>query len=697
MPRIHHITGRIAEHRRDWFDEERTVLQDCSSGVCGIYLSDGTPIAPGRAAGVVVGRNGKWAAGAWIERGAPGVAPYKGVFAWDGEYPEAGLSVEGAGPFGEYALKLRHHSYGPWDVIEPDGGRWRLTDGDASNIQLLGRRRAVWMEGQELKTTPGLPIEQPAEEFWGFKTTEVGGVFVCLYQSKVDGTLVLSNRRILPASDSYHYADVAFIGGLYIVTWSPNTADVNAQVRTFTPQELLAFPKVGEVPVATPIQLAKFPRKMWVFPFYSHDERFGDTAPERHVGNGILLVEREGDPLVIHRELNRVRPLGKPMMVEGVQKIAEENLNTTVAWWAKGGTVEQLAVATRVALRLPEKMVVSYLDNDDWPASRPDWITSRVCPAPQAYRRNGESLDAFRLRIEDVLRRVSAYGREMFLTPRFDDPDQTEDRWSLKDTLDCMPLYEKWIREFNIVGFMPFADRRGSGIAKHDILWQWAKAFLDANPAMPGRFDYWTSVDVAPIEVLRNKLGQDTVMTFLTRKEKDYLLQRLQDGPPDPDPTDPPPTEFKYANYEEHMKRRWNELGMPARTAETQASFGGLTQDQMNDMWHAGGDQRARCEEIMRVYEAFQLPAFFKILGELYHDFGHRDVGAGRKPGGTNWNGMAIDIVVLKPIDARGNVIADQPVQMIDAGVAFKGPSARIGWNIGEPNEERTWVEPPRP
>ena len=44
MPRLNR-TGQVGELRRDWFDEARTVYQDCGTGVCDIVLSDGTKVS----------------------------------------------------------------------------------------------------------------------------------------------------------------------------------------------------------------------------------------------------------------------------------------------------------------------------------------------------------------------------------------------------------------------------------------------------------------------------------------------------------------------------------------------------------------------------------------------------------------------------------------------------------------------------
>jgi hypothetical protein len=90
-----------------------------------------------------------------------------------------------------------------------------------------------------------------------------------------------------------------------------------------------------------------------------------------------------------------------------------------------------------------------------------------------------------------------------------------------------MPLYAELVQRFPVCGVMPFADRRGHGIAADADLRAWAEAFARANPARPNRFDYWRSEQSDLAAVLRNKLGQTTELVVLSHAEKDYLLERI--------------------------------------------------------------------------------------------------------------------------------------------------------------------------
>ena len=221
------------------------------------------------------------------------------------------------------------------------------------------------------------------------------------------------------------------------------------------------------------------------------------------------------------------------------------NLDLTVAWWVSGADLEELEREVRKALALPEKPVIAYLDRgaaDAWPAQRPSWVTDRVWPAPQAYRDPGEPLQTFKARIESTLERVKGYGSYIALTPAFYTRNGAA---TVAEILESMPLYERWIRDYPIVAVMPFADRRPTGMLEHPEFRVWAKAFLEANPARPNRFDYWQPDSLDLKTVLGNKLGQSTETIALSAREKKFLLEgiacqeKCSAGPPPPPP--PPP------------------------------------------------------------------------------------------------------------------------------------------------------------
>lgn len=238
MPFIDSL-GRISENRRPWYDT-RTIFQDCSSGSCGVYLSDGTPIAPHRAAGAVVGRAPRWAASAWIEHDAPGVSAYKGLFAWNGDFPGRALCADDAGPNGEYAWAW-HDSDGAAFVTDADGRDWPLTTAAAYSLQLHGGTNATWLAGNRPASNFVTPPDryawslQYSDGHWLWQDIESGGA------------LVLDGHVIQPPAATYFYIALRKINGNLMVAWSPNQADTQAQVRVYTPDEVLTYPRVDAV------------------------------------------------------------------------------------------------------------------------------------------------------------------------------------------------------------------------------------------------------------------------------------------------------------------------------------------------------------------------------------------------------------------------------------------------------------------
>src|SRR5579872_5685071 len=148
MPIVNPLTGALSTLRRDWYDATRTIYQDCSTGACRIVLSDGTAIAPNTNADQVAGNGG---VGVWLKEQDATVYDTLGR-----SWPGADVQRGSVSPDGAYPLKLARNSFGPWDVIEQDGSRWRLTDGNATDIQLLGNRRAIWNEGGVTRATGGI-------------------------------------------------------------------------------------------------------------------------------------------------------------------------------------------------------------------------------------------------------------------------------------------------------------------------------------------------------------------------------------------------------------------------------------------------------------------------------------------------------------------------------------------------------------
>ncbi|HVL65715.1 MAG TPA: hypothetical protein VM364_00505 [Vicinamibacterales bacterium] len=483
-----------------------------------------TPVAP-RGANAGAAGGGVWAVSSSRD----------GLLASTG-WADPGLFVHDVGPDG--AIAYTDFRNFPVRLRYPNGHDVELYAGVVHSLTLLGDGRAVFGTHDGRWHFVGVP--QPVGLPQGanlVRLAEVAGTWWLTYQLGYQVVL----RRADDPTRGYVYPFVqrpdagAFglqlrdVDGQALVCWSvfagarPGEQEVRVQDLGAPMVALLEAPVPVPVPAVRP-----WPRKLWIAPFKTHSHRYGDTPIEDHVGNAVYV---EGDdrehPGRIHAELDRVRRLGQPMIVAVEEPIDAVHINTTIAWFVHAADLPTLEQKVEVALGWPEKPVIAYLDKmraEDWPLQRPAWMSARVWPSVMAYRDPGEPLATFDLRVTAMLHRVAQWGTSLALTPAF---FTRNGRATVAEIVECMPLYERWIREFPIVCVMPFADRRPTGMIDHPVLRAWARAFLEANPARPNRFDYWRGGATDLPTVLRNKLGQSTELVILSADEKRYLLDRL--------------------------------------------------------------------------------------------------------------------------------------------------------------------------
>src|SRR5690348_11463615 len=104
MPRLNKKNETTVGYLRTWFDENRQMYQDCSTGVCRLVLSDGTEIAKCDRI-YAYARDGKWVA----------EVPGKLIGSW-GDIPNAALDryIDPIGPDGSLVYKKLRNSFGPW-------------------------------------------------------------------------------------------------------------------------------------------------------------------------------------------------------------------------------------------------------------------------------------------------------------------------------------------------------------------------------------------------------------------------------------------------------------------------------------------------------------------------------------------------------------------------------------------------------
>lgn len=122
---------------------------------------------------------------------------------------DAGLL--GVGPAGELAYKPLYQSNGPSIVRETNGDEWTITPGHAGALQLLGGRRAIWMEGFAVGVA-GLeaPQHYTGGGIWKAQAVFVGGEWWICYYSGEKGIILHPFKSaarafpILPRGDGWH-------------------------------------------------------------------------------------------------------------------------------------------------------------------------------------------------------------------------------------------------------------------------------------------------------------------------------------------------------------------------------------------------------------------------------------------------------------------------------------------------------------
>jgi hypothetical protein len=359
---------------------------------------------------------------------------------------------------------------------------------------------------------------------------------VTIGQGETGCDVIIKNKRRILFTGEALFIRVRYTNGIWAIALT-NRTPLETYIFWATEADLEVLPLLHDEPTPLPVgdaMLKSFERPFWMAPFFSHSKQYGDTPLNEHFGNSIWTPTGES---------KRLSALGLPLIVASNGDPTDvEVIDLIVAWWVSGANAEDLGTVTKKTLELPEKPIIAYLDQDSsvaWPASRPDWITERVWPSVQAYRNPNESLSDFEFRVTEMLKQVTSYGTDgIALTPAFYTRNGAT---SVEHILECMPLYNKWMIDFPIVCFMPFADRRPTGMLQHPEFREWAKAFLYAAPSgRPNRFDYWRPKGASEEEILKNKLGQSRAAIVLETYLREFILESLEDQPEQPPTPEPP-------------------------------------------------------------------------------------------------------------------------------------------------------------
>jgi hypothetical protein len=400
------------------------------------------------------------------------------------------------------------------------------------------------------------------------------------------------------------------------------------------------------------VMIPALERPMWQFPFFSHSVRYGDVSPERHVGNSIIII---GDDTNLERFLT----LGYPLIVPHKLPNPEQFGSLTVAWFIHAASMQEMEAEVRWAKdNLSEKPIIAYLDSRDWGTGFD--LGDNTWLAIQAYRAGNESLDQFETAVQNIINTVVQYNKPLVLVSRFDDFNGSS---TVNKCLECMPLYERWLRTYQFVGHAPFADKRGNGISANPSLWNWARAFQYAIPSTrPNRFDYWRPSGQSIKTILENKFGQSRAAIVMEPYLREDILSKYDEN------TDPP--NGGNGNHEE-----------PSIDLD-------LLQEMVENAWSKYGGAPGGGN-----------PLRGAILNEAAYEYnrmvGAIDVGLSKKESGSNveqphtGEKIAHDIIQAKP--AEGEVFSSMWDVFNDAGVI---PPAEA-----EPhnNPDRPWLAPVQP
>jgi len=111
-----------------------------------------------------------------------------GIYASTG-FTSPGGGLLDVGPDGTIGYKPDYHSNGPSYAREISGDIWLITEGHASDLRLLGNRRAIWHEGNRIRVR-GLPQPVQVGGAWGPEAFDVNGRWWISYWSDIRGIVL---------------------------------------------------------------------------------------------------------------------------------------------------------------------------------------------------------------------------------------------------------------------------------------------------------------------------------------------------------------------------------------------------------------------------------------------------------------------------------------------------------------------------
>jgi len=308
-------------------------------------------------------------------------------------------------------------------------------------------------------------------------------------------------------------ADIVFDDGLFTIVGSSNQgcSPGSMWVETIN-NSALSWSELNSTTPEQPNPIkdnySAYPRRVFFAPYFSFSPQYGNT--ETYYGNVTWGPN----------------PIGLPMLSSLSDYKNNPKINNMTLCWYMHGNGSDFNSSKDIyeeVLTLPQKGIIFYQDTkkpEDW-NNIPNWIVrDRTFMSFPAYRDVNENIHSWAAKCEDIMNKILDAGFEFFvLTPQFYDRNFTV---PINQVIENMEYFDKWVRDYPIIGIMPFADMRPSGMVSYPILYEYARMMAQACPGRPNRLDFWTHDDEATWkENLKEKLNY--TMLILKEKEKNYL------------------------------------------------------------------------------------------------------------------------------------------------------------------------------
>lgn len=299
----------------------------------------------------------------------------------------------------------------------------------------------------------------------------------------------------------------------------------------------MSTPEPVPEPVPTGVCLKPHPRPLWIAPYQAVTDRWGDdTNP---VGNcALITVESptEVESVTIARAKRAVLQGYKALIIDP-RAFDPSFVSLVIGLYLSASTVAEMrgkVEATEASIQnriLPDVPLILYIDTGDITSIEPWMNPERHWISPQLYRETGEPLGDFMEHMSDTFEHWEAANFKLIPTWHAFDRNGLMDVEEVMETQTALaPMVQR--TSTACIGFLPFSDmRQGENMGGMNFYPQLKKELRRYDVAQPedrpNRYSYWVPRLTSPEDVLRNQLGQDRELVLLSRKQKDFILEKL--------------------------------------------------------------------------------------------------------------------------------------------------------------------------